>query len=159
MQFPTTYRTRPPASLSWSPPPVGWCASGEWRVESGVRLPFFTSLEGAMKTLLFVIPLAFVGTNFWACRSPRQVHEVTWNSNSPSPNAGEADWEKYRKLLFVDQSLEEMVEHYGADDDAFRRAYEHLKARRPEEAKKVLKKILADPAEELRFRLWVWNAL
>ncbi len=80
--------------------------------------------------------------------------------NMPMQNANQAtNWEDYKQILFVDQSLEEFVKLPGVPDDQFVQAHKYVNRGRPEEAKKILKQVLTDPTAEVRTKLWAWNAL
>lgn len=69
--------------------------------------------------------------------------------------------ERYRDLLFVDQTLEEIARYQdpAAQPDNLATAHQDLRAGRPAEAKKKLRQVLSDPASEVRQKLWAWNAL
>lgn len=64
----------------------------------------------------------------------------------------------YKNLLFVDQSLKELVTLYNAPYDAFTEAYEYILNGRLEEANRILRTILDQPVE-IRGKLWAWKAL
>lgn len=75
---------------------------------------------------------------------------------------GPEDWEPYRRLLFVDQTLEEMAGEYASErpaDDPFVSALKHKREGRAEEAKKILRGVLSDPESEIRQKIWAWRAL
>jgi hypothetical protein len=65
----------------------------------------------------------------------------------------------YKNLLFVDQTLEELVTRHNAPADSFAKAYQHVKDGKSNDAKKSLRQILVDPEAEVREKLWVWGAL
>jgi hypothetical protein len=120
-----------------------------------------------MKTSILVIAAVITGQLFMSCRyvpklradgnsAPRQV---TQNVSQAAPSATPQNRDDYKELLFVDQSLEEMITRHGLPDDHFARAYKHVKDGQPEEAKKSLRRLLADPAAEVREKLLAWRAL
>jgi hypothetical protein len=84
---------------------------------------------------------------------------VTQNVGPVAPSASPQNWNTYRELLFVDQSLEEMVTLHGMPEDHFAKAYKHVKDGQPEEAKKSLRQLLATPGAEVREKLLAWRAL
>jgi hypothetical protein len=113
-----------------------------------------TTQTQATKILVFVIAVVTVALVF-----PSSVSFVRANAN-PMQKAGESGtFADYKKLLFVDQSLDEIVELYKLPDNAFIRAQDLVKSGKPEKAKQVLKQLLADPGEEVRTKLWAWNCL
>lgn len=69
--------------------------------------------------------------------------------------------ERYRELLFVDQTLEEIiaVRDPNAAPDDLDSALGHIREGRKEEAKKLLRKVLTDQNAEIRQKLWTWKAL
>lgn len=77
------------------------------------------------------------------------------------PEVSKENLDNYKNILFVDQTLEELVttRDKEAPADEFNKAYELIRGGKPEEAKRSLRKILADPAEEIRGKLWAWKAL
>jgi hypothetical protein len=120
-----------------------------------------------MKTLMLVIAAVMIGESLLSCRYASQLRansdpapgHVTQNVSQATPTASPQNWDDYRELLFVDQSLEEMVTRHGLTGDHFAKAYKHVKDGRPEEAKKSLRQILADPSAEVREKLLAWGAL
>jgi hypothetical protein len=69
------------------------------------------------------------------------------------------NWDEYKQILFVDQSLEEIVKLNKAPDDPFIQAHQFVNGGKPAEARGILKQLLADPTAEVRTKLWAWNAL
>jgi len=65
----------------------------------------------------------------------------------------------YKKLLFVDQSLEELFTQYNSQDTLLAEPYKYLRDGNPEAAKKSLRQILINPTAEIRHKLWAWQAL
>lgn len=67
--------------------------------------------------------------------------------------------ERYKNLLFVDQSLEELVTQHQSGYESFGTAYQQICQGDTEAAKQTLKVVLKDPSEEIRRHLWAWKAL
>jgi hypothetical protein len=108
-----------------------------------------------MKNLVLIIAIVVVGFIVLSCHSLFKSQ-----ASSETQNASQAtNWDDYKNLLFVDQTLEEMVKLYKVPDNPFVQAYNYVNGGKPEGAKKILKQVLADPTSEVRTRLWVWNAL
>ena len=106
-----------------------------------------------MKTLILLATLITLLALFsWQffLRSQRQEQST--------PSASLTDWGDYRDLLFVDQSLDELVNKYSPDN-LFVQAFKNIRDDKSEEAKGTLKQILADPTAEVRTRILVWKAL
>jgi hypothetical protein len=120
-----------------------------------------------MKTLILVSAAVITGQLLSSCHYVSQLQanndassgRVTQNVSQAAPTATPQNWDDYRELLFVDQSLEEIVTRDGLPGDHFAKAYKHVKDGQPEEAKKSLRRILADPATEVREKLLAWRAL
>jgi hypothetical protein len=120
-----------------------------------------------MKTLMLISAAVMIGQSFLSCRYVSQLRanndsapgQVTQNVSQATPTASPQNWSDYRELLFVDQSLEEMVTRHGLPEDHFAKAYKHVKDGQPEEAKKSLRRILAEPTAEVREKLLAWRAL
>ena len=108
-----------------------------------------------MKTLALIIAVMVVGLIVLSCRSifKSQANVETQNASQTT------NWDDYKNLLFVDQTLEEIVKLYKVPDNPFIQAYNYVNDGKPEEAKKILKQVLADPTSEVRTKLWAWNAL
>lgn len=77
------------------------------------------------------------------------------------PEVSKENLDNYKQILFVDQTLEELVaiRDKDAPADGFDKAYEFVRGGKPEEARRSLRKILADPSQEIRSKLWAWKAL
>src|SRR5688500_9549795 len=77
------------------------------------------------------------------------------------PEVSKENLDNYKNILFVDQTLEELVtaREKGTPADGLARAYQFIRGGQPEEARRSLKEVLADPAEEIRGKLWAWKAL
>lgn len=77
------------------------------------------------------------------------------------PEVAQQNMEDYKSLLYVDQTLEELaaIRNPDAPPDGLGSAREHVRAGRPEEAKKALRKVLTDPDAEIRQKLIAWKAL
>lgn len=115
-----------------------------------------------MKTVILIIAVVVLGFIFLSCRSlfKSQANlESSQEQTTQNANQATTNWDDYKNLLFVDQSLEELVNHYNAPDDLFSQAYKYVKDGKSEEAKKSLKQVLADPTAEVRAKLWAWRAL
>lgn len=65
----------------------------------------------------------------------------------------------YKQLLFVDQSLEELVTQYNSESSLFSEPYQLWHEGNLDAAIARLKQISADPITEVRHRLWAWKAL
>lgn len=120
-----------------------------------------------MKTLILIIAAVIIGHLSLSCHyvsklqanSDSSPQPVTQNVSQAAPSASPPNLDDYKELLFVDQSLEELVTRRGLPTDYFVKAYKHVKDGKPEEAKKSLRQLLADPAAEVREKLWAWRAL
>ncbi|HET6975559.1 MAG TPA: hypothetical protein VFI24_04500 [Pyrinomonadaceae bacterium] len=118
-----------------------------------------------MKTLLLTVIVA-IGLVSLSCgvtksqtnsESPREQTPVTKQTVIVMPPSANAD--EYKDLLFVDQSLEELITRYNAPSDPFAKAYQHVKEGKTDDAKKSLRQVLSDPKAEVREKLWAWRAL
>jgi hypothetical protein len=74
--------------------------------------------------------------------------------------------ETYRDLLFLDQTLAELVAQSEPDPanpipwkDGLHRAYTLVEAGQRDEAIRVLRELASDATHEIRARLWMWKAL
>ncbi|MBD2124747.1 hypothetical protein [Trichocoleus sp. FACHB-262] len=65
----------------------------------------------------------------------------------------------YKKLLFVDQSLEELVTQYNSESSLFSEPYQLWREGSLDAVIARLKQISADPTTEVRHKLWAWKAL
>ena len=72
----------------------------------------------------------------------------------PSPNS-----DAYKNLLFVDQTLEELVTSSSSPTDTFAQAYQYARSGKTNDAKKSLRQVVSDPKTEVREKLWAWRAL
>ena len=118
-----------------------------------------------MRSLFLMFAAIIIGLLSFSCQHLPKLNadseppKVSQNINQEKPRDSSANWEEYKSLLFVDQSLEEMVKTHDKPDDVFAQAHKYVGEGKPEEAKRVLKRSLNDPEQEVRFRLWIWNAL
>jgi uncharacterized protein YxeA len=114
-----------------------------------------------MKTLILIIVALVIGLIFLSCRflSKSQANRESSQAQTTQNANQVTNWDDYKNLLFVDQSLEELVNHYSAPKDLFSQAYKYVKDGKSEDAKKSLKQVLADPTAEVRAKLWAWRAL
>ena len=77
----------------------------------------------------------------------------------PHQTAAAENSVNHKNLLFVDQTLEELVTHYPAPKDTFVKAYQYIKDGKTDAAKNSLRQVLSDPQAEVREKLWAWGAL
>lgn len=84
----------------------------------------------------------------------------------PSPSAAQEATENpidydahYKRLLFVDQSFEELITQYNSKDSLLVEPFNHLHDGNLEAAKKSLRQLLDNPIAEIRHKLWTWKAL
>lgn len=113
-----------------------------------------------MKAVILLVALLTLGIVLLSCRFSRTSGESTVQQvakPSPTPTATKLD--EYKAILFVDQSFDDTVFGEHPPNDLYAQAYKEYKAGKPEDAKKILKQLLADPAAEVRIRLWTWRAL
>src|SRR5262245_2222324 len=89
--------------------------------------------------------------------SPREHMHVTKQTVIVMPPSANA--EEYKNLLFVDQTLEELITRHNVPADPFATAYQHVKEGKTDDAKKSLRQVLSDPKSEVREKLWAWRAL
>lgn len=87
------------------------------------------------------------------------AQQISNDSNHSPMNNPTNQEENYKNLLFVDQSLEELVTQYNSPYNSFSKAYEYVLNGKLEEAKRSLRTILVDPTTEIRGKLWAWKAL
>ena len=118
-----------------------------------------------MKTLLLTVTVA-IGLVSGSCGATRSET----NSESPreqTPGTKQtvvvmpvpANIDEYKKLLFLDQRLEELTTRHNLPNDPFAKAYQQVKEGKTADAKKSLRQVLSDPAAEVREKLWAWRAL
>jgi hypothetical protein len=65
----------------------------------------------------------------------------------------------YKKLLFVDQSLEELITQHNSETSLFSVPYQYWHEGKLEAAIASLKQITNTPTSEIRHKLWAWKAL
>lgn len=65
----------------------------------------------------------------------------------------------YKRLFFVDQSIEELVIEYNSRDTLLNEPFNYLRDGNLEAAKKSLRQLLDNPTAEIRHKLWTWKAL
>jgi hypothetical protein len=108
-----------------------------------------------MKTLVLIIVVVVIGLIVLSCRFlfKSQANVETQNASQST------NWDDYKNLMFVDQTLEEIVKLYKVPDNPFIQASNYVNGGKPEDAKRILKQVLADPTAEVRTKLWAWNAL
>lgn len=114
--------------------------------------------------LTFLILSLLIFAHAFACRRPAAQKKAEDNrviERQPLPEAEQQQMDDYKKLLYVDQTLEEIValRDPNAPPGAFEAALAHKRAGRADEAKRVLRTTLTDEAAEVRDKLVAWNAL
>jgi hypothetical protein len=85
--------------------------------------------------------------------TPEKMSQITSMERRMDQNT------KYKKLLFFDQSLEELMTQYTSQDFLLSDSYQYLRNGNLAAAKSSLAKISVDPTAEIRHQLWVWKAL
>jgi hypothetical protein len=121
--------------------------------------------------VLIIVALIFVGGVFLHVRNPalsdRPIPSRTPlpPTNTPPPTATPepSPYEDYKRLLFADETLEELANRYSPESgilfEPFYQAYNHTQQGESLQAIEVLQAFAAQPDTELRARLWAWNAL
>lgn len=66
---------------------------------------------------------------------------------------------EYRNFLFVDQSLEELITQYDAEERLLSEPFKQLQQGQQEAACRSLGTVLVNPTAEIRHKLWAWKAL
>lgn len=100
----------------------------------------------------------------FACQRPaaqRKAEDDRGIKHGVIPDVAQENMESYKRLLYVDQTLEELaaVSDPNAPPDDLDAALGHVRGGRPAEAKKSLRKVLDSPDSEIRQKIIAWRAL
>ena len=121
--------------------------------------------------VIILVALIFIGGVVLHVLNPK-LSDIPIPSRTPVPPTSTPEptatpepslYEDYKRLLFADETLEELAQRYSPESgilfEPFYKAYNHAQQGESLQAIEVLQAFAAQPDTELRARLWAWRAL